>query len=170
VRTVEKYLAASDVLKQADPPDDGKVYTMWECINMLRDDGKLSGTKIYTLYQACTQQRKPHPPLIIASQRTLRRRWDDYITKGTWPSPGDFGITMGAPNKISPDKRNQEINSHIMSSTGQIEILKDTARKILNAPIESLKAQGASDSATLVKPPAASTTKYYHEWRLLKLM
>jgi hypothetical protein len=79
------------------------------------------------------------------------------------PLPGDFGITMGAPNKISPDKRNRQINSHIMSSTGQIETLQDTARKIQNAQIESLKAPGASDSATLVKPPAASTIKYYHE-------
>jgi hypothetical protein len=64
------------------------------------------------------------------------------------PLAGDFGISMGAPNKISPDKRNQEINSHIMSSTGQIETLKDTARKIQIAQIESLKAQGASDSST----------------------
>jgi hypothetical protein len=45
VRTIDKYLAASDVLKQADPSDDGKAYTMWECVNMLKDDGKFSGTK-----------------------------------------------------------------------------------------------------------------------------
>jgi hypothetical protein len=163
VRTIEKYLAASDVLKQADPPDDGQAYTMWECIHMLKDDGKLSGTTIGEFYTACTKQRKPHPPLILSSRRTLRRRFNLYIMKGMVPFPGDFGITMGAPNKISPDKRNNEINSHIMSSTGQIETLKDTARKIQIVQIESLKAQGASDSSTLVKPPAASTIKYYHE-------
>jgi hypothetical protein len=50
-----------------------------------------------------------------------------------------------------------------MSSTRQIETLKDTARKIQSSQIESLKAKGASDSSTLVKPPARSTTKYYHE-------
>jgi hypothetical protein len=37
VRTIDKCLAASDVLKQADPPDDGQAYTMWECINMLKE-------------------------------------------------------------------------------------------------------------------------------------
>jgi hypothetical protein len=140
VRTIDKYLAASDVLKQADPPDDGQAYTMRECINMLKDNGQLSGTKIGKVYKACTQQRKPHPPLILASERTLRRRWHLYITKGVVPLAGDFGITMGAPNKISPDKRNQEINSHIiMSSTLHIEILKDTARKI--QMLKSLKAR-----------------------------
>jgi hypothetical protein len=57
------------------------------------------------------------------------------------PLAGDFGISiMGAPNKISPDKRNEEINFHIMSSTGQIETLKNTARKIQIAQIETLKA------------------------------
>jgi hypothetical protein len=80
------------------------------------------------------------------------------------PIPGDFGISMGAPHKISPDKRNQEINSNLMSLTGgQIETLKDTARKIQIAQTESLRAQGASESSTSVKPPARNTTKYYHE-------
>jgi hypothetical protein len=79
------------------------------------------------------------------------------------PSAIDFSISMGAPNKISPDKRNQEINSHIMSSTGQIETREDTAGKIQIVQNESPKPQGASDSSTLVKLPAASTTKYCHE-------
>jgi hypothetical protein len=47
-RSTVNLLNRSDVLKHADPPDDGKAYTMWECINMLKDDGKLSGTKIGT--------------------------------------------------------------------------------------------------------------------------
>jgi hypothetical protein len=106
------------------------------------EDGKLSGTKLGTSFKACTQQRKTHPPLIVASEHTLRRRWDLYITKGVVPLAGNFGISMGAPNKISPDKRNQEVNSHIISSTGgQIETLKNTARKIQIVQKESLKAQ-----------------------------
>ena len=135
-------------------PANGTFFSLAEAFNLIQAENY----NVNTFWTQATDEKIHGKNIqLVCARSSFFRRWKKFQTEGVTPSPGDYGIRVGAP-RIVDDNQLHLVNDQLKTTVGLAGDNSDLTSSLVSVN-EILKEKAGA--FPYLKSPCTSTIKLY---------